>query len=228
MFVGHLAVGLAAKRVAPAINLGWLIAGTTLLDLIWPLFLITGIEQAGISPGATAFTPLVFESYPWSHSLAMTAFWGLVLVAVSRAARVPSSASMLLFALVVSHWVLDFVTHAPDMALWPGDSTRFGLSLWNSIPATIVVEGAMWIAAIVMYVRTRAGQGERPGWPFWSFIVVCTVMWITSPFSPPPPNVTVLEWFSLVGLIVVPWAVWADRTSSGAKVRMDVERAPDR
>lgn len=214
MFVGHLAVGLAAKRVAPSVNLGWFIAAVSALDLVWPVFVIAGIERVRIAPGTTAFTPLVFESYPWSHSLVMAVVWGLVLAAIARFARVPSTALPLLVALVVSHWVLDFVTHAPDMPLWPGDSPKLGLTLWNSIPGTIAVEGAMWIAAIVLYVRTRAGQGARPGWPFWSLVVLCTVMWITGPFSPPPPTERALGWFALVGWIVVPWAAWADRTRS--------------
>ena len=211
MFVGHLAVGLAAKRNAPDLNLGWLIAGVSALDLVWPIFVLTGVERVRIEAGATAFTPLVFESYPWSHSLVMSVVWGLVLVVIARVARVPASVSVLLVAMVVSHWVLDFVTHAPDMPLWPGNSPKLGLTLWNSIPATFVVEGAMWVAAIAIYLRNRAAQGERPGAVFWSFVIVSTVMWAASPFSPLPPSVTTVAWFGMVGWIVVPWAAWADR-----------------
>ena len=67
MFVGHLALALASKGAAPAVSLGWLMAAVTALDLVWPIFLLTGVEQVGIVPGATAFTPLVFDHYPWSH-----------------------------------------------------------------------------------------------------------------------------------------------------------------
>jgi hypothetical protein len=61
MFVGHLAVALAAKQAAPRVTLGWLMAGVTALDLIWPVFLLLGIERVLIVQGATAFTPLVLE-----------------------------------------------------------------------------------------------------------------------------------------------------------------------
>ncbi len=71
MFVGHLAVALAAKRAAPTVSLGWLMAGVTALDLLWPIFLLIGIEHVRIVPGATAVNALVFDSYPWSHSLLM-------------------------------------------------------------------------------------------------------------------------------------------------------------
>ena len=209
MFVGHLAVALAAKRTAPNANLGWLVAGVSALDLVWPILLLAGVEKVSIVPGATAFTPLVFDSYPWSHSLLMSFAWGLVLVGIARVARVPASPALLV-ALVVSHWVLDVVTHAPDMPLWPGNSPRFGLALWNSIPATLIIEGAMWIAGIIMYKSVLARTNQRPGWPFWSFVVVCTLMWANGPFSPPPPS-GALGLFALIGWIVIPWAVWADR-----------------
>jgi membrane-bound metal-dependent hydrolase YbcI (DUF457 family) len=193
------------------VNVGWFIAAVTLLDLIWPIFVLLGIETVSIVPGATAFTPMVFDSYPWTHSLVMSVVWGLVLVALARARGVPSSLSLLLVMLVVSHWVLDFVSHAPDMPLWPGSSPRFGLALWNSIPVTLVVEGAIWAAGILIYLRTKAAQGERPGWRFWSLVALVTVMWISSPFQPPPPSVRALGWFALMGWIVVPWSAWADR-----------------
>ena len=100
MFVGHLAVALAAKRAAPAVNLGWLMAGVTALDLVWPVFVLAGIEHVRVVQGATAFTPLIFDSYPWSHSLVMSVVWGLALVLVARSRGVIAPA-WLLVALVV-------------------------------------------------------------------------------------------------------------------------------
>jgi membrane-bound metal-dependent hydrolase YbcI (DUF457 family) len=211
MFVGHLAVALAAKRYEPDVNLAWFVAGVSALDLVWPLFVLAGLEHVSIVPGATAFTPLVFDSYPWSHSLVMTAIWALLLVTIARAAKVSSSAWTLLAMAVVSHWPLDFITHAPDMPLWPGDSPKLGLSLWNSIPGTLIIEGAMWLVAIAIYLKTLSQRGQRPGWPFWSLIVVSTLMWATSPWGPLPPDERSVALFSLIGWIVVPWAMWADR-----------------
>jgi hypothetical protein len=210
MFVGHLALAFAAKRSAPAVNLGWLMAGVTALDLVWPLFVIAGIERVRIAPGATAFTPAIFEHYPWSHSLVMSVVWGFVLVGLARSRRVPVSASVLV-ALVVSHWVLDFVSHAPDMPLWPGPSPRLGLGLWNSVPLTFAVEGAMWVAALLVYIRMRQRWQWSARLAFWSFVAVTTLMWVTSPWSPPPPSAQALGWFALIGWIVIPWAVLADR-----------------
>jgi len=60
MFIGHFAVGLGAKKVAPQVKLGTLFFAVQFLDLLWPIFLILGIEHARIAPGNTAFTPCDF------------------------------------------------------------------------------------------------------------------------------------------------------------------------
>ena len=155
MFVGHLAVAFIGKRAAPSVSLGWHMAAVTALDLIWPFLLLAGVETVTIQSGATAFTPLVFDSYPWSHSLVMSVFWAAVLYGLARWRGASKQAARVLGILVVSHWVLDFVSHAPDMPLWPGSSPRFGLGLWNSIPATLVVEGLLWVAGITVYLKLR-------------------------------------------------------------------------
>ena len=212
MFVGHLALAFAAKPRTPGVSLGWLMAAVSALDLLWPLLLIAGVEHVRIQPGATAFTPLVFTAYPWSHSLLTAAGWGLALAMLARAAGVPRSACSWLAALVVSHWVLDWITHAPDMPLWPtASSPRLGLGLWNSIPATLAIEGLMWIAGLAIYLRGRRATRWIGPVALWSFVAVCTVMWASGPWSPPPPDSRSLAWFALIGWITVPWAALADR-----------------
>jgi hypothetical protein len=211
MFVGHLALAFASKPAAPKLSLGWLVAAVTTADLVWPIFLLAGVERATIEPGATAFTPLRFDYYPWSHSLVMLAAWGAALAVLARWRGVRSRDAVLLFGLVMSHWVLDVITHAPDMSLWPGDSPRLGFVLWNSIPGTLVIEGALWVAAIVIYLRGRGSTKSIGTATFWSFVAVSTVIWISGPWSPPPDSVQALGWFGLVGWIVIPWAAFADR-----------------
>ena len=212
MFVGHLALAFAAKPRLPAVSLGWLIAAVSALDLLWPVLLIAGVEHVRIQPGATPFTPLVFTAYPWSHSLLTAIGWGIAFAALASARGVPRSAFVWLAALVVSHWVLDWITHAPDMPLWPtASSPRLGLGLWNSIPATIVVEGLMWIAGLAVYLRHRRALDRIGPIALWSFVAVCTLMWLSGPWSPPPPTSSALAWFALIGWLVPPWAALADR-----------------
>lgn len=211
MFVGHTAVALVAKSRMPAVSLGWWMAAAFALDLLWPFFLLAGIERVSIVRGATAFNPLVFDSYPWSHSLTMACVWGILLAAFARARGVRRAGAALLAAVVVSHWVLDFASHTPDMPLWPGDSPRLGLGLWNSVAATLLIEGVMFIAAVVLYVRATRAVDRIGVIAFWSFILISTGAWASSPWSAPPPSARALAWFALTTWLLVAWTDWADR-----------------
>jgi hypothetical protein len=211
MFVGHTAVALAAKSRAPGVSLAWLVAASYMLDLLWPLFVLAGIERVSIVPGATAFNPLVFDWYPWSHSLVMACVWGLVLMLIARRRGIIGVAAWILAALVVSHWVLDFVSHVPDMPLWPGRSPKLGLGLWNSIPATFLVEGAMYVVGIWIYLRTTRPRDRVGVAALWSFLLISTILWASGPWSPPPPSSRALALFALGAWLLVAWAGWADR-----------------
>jgi hypothetical protein len=213
VFVGNLAVALAAKQQAPKVGLGWFMgrrhrARPRLADL------------RGDRPRARAARPGgnglhaagVFDSYPWSHSLVMSFVWGGVLACIARG-RTATQVSVLLVALVVSHWVLDFASHAPDMPLWPGPSPKFGLGLWYSIPATLIVEGVMWVVGSWIYLRA-ARRPMSATIAFWSLVLICTVMWAGGPWQPPPPSVQALGWFALIGWIILTWAAFADRQLS--------------
>ena len=213
MFVGHLAVALTGKAVHRGTSLVWFVAAANLVDLIWPLLLIAGVERVRIDPGNTAFTPLAFEWYPWTHSLLMGVVWGALLAALALAWHVQRRALWLIGALVVSHWVLDFVTHRPDLPLLPQDGRLYGLGLWQSIPATFVVEGALWIAGIALFLRARRPRRLAGHVALWSFVVVSTFLWASGPFSPPPPDPQSLALFALLGWSIVPWAWWIERTS---------------
>lgn len=132
MFIGHYALALAAKRVAPRTSLGTLFAAATLADLLWPVFLLAGWEQTRIVPGPNPFLILSFDSYPISHSLLTLIGWGALCALLYRMRTGYARGAVLVALLVLSHWVLDFVTHSPDMPLYPG-GRRVGLGLWNSV-----------------------------------------------------------------------------------------------
>ncbi|HCX28681.1 MAG TPA: hypothetical protein DHU55_02750 [Blastocatellia bacterium] len=112
---------------------------------------------------------------------------------------------------VVSHWVLDFVSHRPDMPLYPG-GPRLGLGLWNSTLATVVVEALMYAIGVWIYLRiTRAKDGIGK-WGLLSFVVVLAVLYVANIFSPPPPSVKmmVIVAIPLTWLLIL-WTWWADR-----------------
>ena len=210
MFVGHLAVGLGVKTLAPRIPLGWLVAASYGLDLLWPVFLWIGIEQVRVEPGATTFTPLAFDHYPWSHSLAMALAWGLI-AAFAAANRLKASRVGVLVGLtLVSHWLLDFITHQPDMPIWPY-GPRVGLGLWMSMSGTLIVEGALFMVAIAAYSRTFPARDRTGRWAFVGLVAFTSLIWVSGPFSPPPPNASIVGTVAFAMWVFPFWAAWIER-----------------
>ena len=210
MFVGHLAVSFGAKAVEPKAPLGALVAASFGLDLLWPLLLLTGLEVVQVAPGNTVFTPLAFESYPWSHSLLMALVWGVAGGGVTYVALKTPRVAALVGMVVVSHWVLDFVTHRPDLPLWPG-GPKVGLGLWNSVPATFLLEGGFFLAAIAFYARTAKARDRTGRWALWTLVAFSGMVWVSQPWSPPAPSATAVAGAALAFWILPVWAHWIDR-----------------
>jgi len=210
MFIGHFAVGFAAKRAAPRLSLAVLFAAAQFADLLWPVLVALGIEQVRIQPGITAFTPLDFISYPYSHSLLLLCVWGAVFGAICAAVVRDRRVWFVVFALVVSHWVLDWITHRPDMPLYPG-SAKVGLGLWNSIPGTIVVEVAMFILGVWIYARSTRARDRLGTRAFAAFVGFLLAAYAAN-LGPPPPSVAALVWVGIAGAAVfLLWTWWFDR-----------------
>jgi hypothetical protein len=210
MFIGHFAAGLALKRFAPQANLGWLIASVCFLDLLWPFFLMAGLEHVEIDPGNTAFTPLNFVSYPYTHSLAMSMVWAAVFAGVYFALTKYSAAAIAVGLGVASHWFLDWVVHRPDLSLYPGGE-KFGLGVWNSIPLTLALEAGMFAIGLWIYLTTTRARDRVGSYAIWIFVVVLLLSYIGNVLSPPPPSETALIYFTPLVWIFVALAVWADR-----------------
>jgi len=213
MFVGHFAAAFAAKKAAPKASLGMLVLAATFLDVVWPVLVLLGVETFRIAPGVTAFSPFDFQSYPWSHSLLMTLVWSALLAwAYYRAASGDRSGAFWVGALVSSHWVLDLVSHRPDLPLYPGGAAREGLGLWDSIGGTFVVEGALFALGVALYAWTTRAKDRVGSIAWWALVVVLLALWIPGPFSPPPPGERAVAIVGIIAvLIFTPWAWWVDR-----------------
>jgi hypothetical protein len=210
MFIGHWAVGLASKKAAPRASLGVLMAAPNLLDLLWPVFLLLGWEQVRIDPGNTAFTPLDFVSYPISHSLLTACGWGALFAMVYWAFTRYTRGAIVIALSVVSHWVLDFVTHRPDMPLYPG-GPRVGLGLWNSVPATIAVEVVMYAAGAWLYLRMTRPRDRVGKYSLWAFLAFGLVTYAANIAGPPPPDARTIAIAALALWLLPLWAWWIDR-----------------
>lgn len=209
MFLGHFAVALAASRREKDLRLGTSFLAAQWPDAIWPAFLLAGVERVSIVPGDTAFTPLRFDHYPWSHSLLAVAAWAALFAGVVFARTRSRLAAALAAALVASHWVLDVASHRPDVPVGL-DGPMLGLGLWNSVAATVIVETAIFAGAVAYYARGRAtGKG------FWALIALLAVIYVANVAGPPPPSVTAIAVSSVV-LIPVLW-FWGNRVDAAPR-----------
>jgi len=212
MFVGHFAVGFVAKRVEPRISLGTTVLAAMLPDLLWSIFLIAGLEHVHFKPGIGAANYFELTDIALSHSLLMDAIWAAALAsAYYLRRRYPRGAFVLFFA-VLSHWLLDFLSHRPDMPVAPGVHRFFGLGLWTSLPATLLVEGGFWLAAVILYARATRARNRAGVYAFWTVVVLLTLAWYNNVAGPPPPNPSNAGIASLIFFsIAVAWAYWINR-----------------
>lgn len=211
MILGHPAVGFASKRAGPRVPLGWLIAAPLWLDLIWPVFLILGLESVRIDPGNTVVTPLDLRDFPWSHSLIMSLVWSGVLGGVYFALRRDGLGALVIGVGVFSHWLFDFFMHARDMPLYPGSSTYLGLGLWNSLAGTLIVEFGLFAAGVWLYVTGTRARDRTGTVSLWAMVVVLVLIYVAAVFGPPPVNVDAIAYGALLGWLFIPWAAWIDR-----------------
>jgi hypothetical protein len=215
MLLGHYAAGLAAKKFAPKTNLGLLVLAAVFLDLIWPLFLSLQWESVVIAPGTTEVTPLFFVHYPWSHSLLMSAAWGLGLGGLYFALTRYGTGAIVLGLLVVSHWFLDAPMHQPDLPLVPWSETMVGFALWNSVPLSFLIEygllaGGVYLYATSTHARTRMGR-----WGLIAFAVLGAFVYVANFLGPPPPGITALILGACaVQALFILLALWTDRGRS--------------
>ena len=211
MFIGHFGLGFGAKRAAPGVSLGTLFLACQFADLLWPTLVLFGVEQVEVQPGVTQMTPLNFVSYPYSHSLLALCGWGVVFGVVYLVVRrTRASAAVTLALLVVSHWVLDFIVHRPDLPLTLHGSARVGLGLWSSIPATMAVEGLIFAGGIAVYTRATVPRDRIGSIGLWSLVVFLAVVYLANSFGPPPPSAAAVAWSAQAMWLLVVWAYWVD------------------
>jgi membrane-bound metal-dependent hydrolase YbcI (DUF457 family) len=211
MFLGHFAVGLAAKKVAPRVSLGTLFLASQFVDLVWPLFLLLGLEHVTIDPGNTAATPLDFTHYPYTHSLLGALLWSVLLgFLYFRFGRAKQSA-LIVALCVFSHWVLDFITHRPDLPLTFWDDARVGLGLWNSLPATVALEAGILGLGVSFYTLATKAMDRVGSIGFWALISTLIVTYIVNILGPPPPDESMIAIAGNAMWLFVTWAYWVDR-----------------
>ena len=211
MFIGHFGLAFATKRIAPKVSLGTTFLAAQFLDLLWPTFLLLGVETVRIAPGATAVTPLVFTHYPLSHSLLAVIAWGVVVGAAYFMARGNRRGALIVGALVISHWLLDAIVHVPDLPLAPGGSTLIGMGLWQSKLATLAVEVPIFAVGVWLYMTSTTAKDKTGKFALIGLVAFLVLIHVGNMFGEPPPSVTAIAWVGQAQWLLVAWGFWVDK-----------------
>lgn len=215
MFIGHFAIAFAAKKYAPQVSLGVLFLACQLADLIWPNLVLLGIEKLAIAPGITAMTPLDFIHYPYSHSLIALLLWAVVFAGLySLLTKLGRRTAMVIGLLVLSHWLLDVITHRPDMPVLLDDSYRMGFGLWNYPAIATCVELLLFITGVWLYANCTTALNRKGSIGFWLLVLFLLAVYAGNVFAPPPPSTMAVAWSAQALWILVAWGFWVDSNRS--------------
>jgi len=213
VIIGHFAVGLAAKKISPRLSLATLFIACQLLDFIWPLAVILGLESVHINHSLPTYNGLDLLHVPYSHSLGMAFIWSLLFGVLVKVWRHSLKSAIVASVVVFSHWILDYLTHIPDLPLWFGE-TKVGLGLWKSAWATFLTEASLFTAGIFLYYQATYPFSRKRALVFATMIIVLFGFHLAHVFGPKPPetNSAILVAAPAFSMwIVVLWAYFADR-----------------
>jgi membrane-bound metal-dependent hydrolase YbcI (DUF457 family) len=163
--IGHLAAGFTAKPVEPKIPLWALLVASETNDILYFLFAFIGLEQkAGMTMDfSQGVKYLTSASNPWSHGLFMSVIWSLIAALIGYLFYKDRRSSLLLGAVVFSHWLLDFLMHS-NLPVFFHDSPQVGLGLENSgigLLFMTIFDLVILAAAIFFYYRAK-GRASLP------------------------------------------------------------------
>jgi len=178
LFVGHYGVGLALKGAHKSMSLCVLFIAVQFVDLLWALFVLVGIEQLQIVPGATVANPFVFTFYPFTHSLIAASVWALLAYVGFRVffpGSAPRKVAFIVAVAVSSHFFLDAIVHRPDLPIAGGQSAKLGLGLWDHVDVSYMLEVGLLLGGLWIYIRyTRpASLAGKYGMPIF---VICLMI----------------------------------------------------
>jgi len=185
VFVGHYAASLALKKFEKRVSLGVLFLGVQFVDILFFPFLLLGIERMNIIEHYTQSTHFQLEYMPYTHSLLGSTLWAAAAYALFRWVIVKNHAVALVVALAVfSHWLLDLIVHTPDLPLWSDTSLKLGLGLWNNAIATYVLEAALLLGALWLYLRSTSAASRTGKYGMSVFVVFLLLVNVVNIFGP--------------------------------------------
>lgn len=150
----HIGIALAAKRIAPKVNVGYLILAAEFIDVLFIFFWVAGMEYPP-KPDAPNFSP-------YSHSLAMGIAWSILAALFTALISRNVRTSFIIGLLAFSHTLLDIIA-SPKTAFYPADtsmpiffdsSLSIGFGLWQYKTLAIISEFGSVIVGLAVYFIT--------------------------------------------------------------------------
>ncbi len=227
MYVGHFGVSLALKKYDQSLSLGFLFIAVQLVDFLFPIFNLLGLEDGHIVPGFVEASYLDLYNLPITHSLLGALFWAIAtyfivrfgfLRASSKSQAENSQTSLLMGISVFSHYVLDLIVHTPDLLIVPGIDFKIGLGLWNYYLPSILIEAVFLLGGFLIYNQvTPSGSDVRSKYGMLIFMVVLLLVNFMLVTPDPVPGINIFG-ASLIlvflYLILSGAAFWLDRLRS--------------
>ena len=219
MFIGHYAAGLALKSVEKKASLGMLFIAVQFVDYLFFILAPMGIEKFRLVENYTAINHFDLYYYPYTHGLLASVIWAVLIYGLWRyvppfKAMGKGRVALVMGLAVLSHWFVDLIVHTPDLPLLGDDSLKVGFGLWNDFTATVVVEIALLVGGLILYLRSTTATGAMGKYGMIVFVAIMICLYLLVVNMPFDPNATVtvasvssLAVFTLFTAI----AFWLDR-----------------
>jgi hypothetical protein len=189
VLIGHYAPAFVLQRVRPSVRLWQLFLATQIVDVLWALLVLLGVERVRIVPGFTASNDLDLWYMPFSHGLFATALHAALAYGAWRTVRRGPDAAgdaLVVAIAVASHFAGDLPVHVPDLPIWSGAGPKLGFGLWQHRSAALAFETSLFAAAALYWWWPRRAM---PGARFaGAAAVLLAVVAVGSFFVPTPPT----------------------------------------
>lgn len=133
--VDHAATALVIKRRFPSVSLTPILVSVQAMELAWVGFNYLGIERTATAETVRSVSDIHLVYMPYSHSVGTAVGAALLAWLIIEKGFGRAFLGRAVGLGIVSHLVLDLVTHGHDIVLWPGlAAPRLGLGLYAAAP----------------------------------------------------------------------------------------------
>jgi len=159
MFIGHYGLAFILKKKAKEIPLWLIFVSVQLVDFLCFLLIILKIEKMKFLSNPNPWLRTHLEYFPFSHSLFTNIVLALIVFFVFWKFK-NKLWGIILSIGVISHWIIDFVVHTPDLPLF-FTGIKVGLGLWQLPWAAFFLEIILAIFG-GWYLYKNSGRLFRP------------------------------------------------------------------